>query len=93
MSTGNCFYSNIIEYGTDWGAHNNHHPQNPKYLNNMGQIVAPFPGTSRPNLFLFSKQQPHAYVVNPPPSHRHVMQNCDGYRTLNEFCLPHTHKK
>ena len=30
MSTGNCFYSNIIEYGTDWGAHNNH-PQNSKF--------------------------------------------------------------
>ena len=87
MNTTNCFYSNIIDYGTDWGAHNNP-PQNPNYLNNMGQIVAPFPGTARPNIFL-NKQQPHAYVVNPHPSHRHVMQNCDGYRTLEEFCLPH----
>lgn len=77
MSTGNCFYSNIVEYGNN----------QQRYLNNGGQIVAPFPGSTKPNLFLFSK--PHAYVVNPPPTHRHVMQNCDGYRTLNEFCLPH----
>lgn len=89
MSTGNCFYSNIIEYGTDLGTLNNH-PQNPtKYLNNAGQIVAPFPTTVRPNLFLYSKQQPHSYIVQQPPNHRHVMQNYDGYRTLHEFC-PHT---
>ena len=37
MSKGNCFYSNIIEYGNKWGAHNNH-PQNPKYLNNRDKL-------------------------------------------------------
>ena len=68
MSTGNCFYSNIIEYGTDWGAHNNH-PQNPKYLNNRGQIIAPFPGTARPNLFLFSKQQTTNYHLTCKTNH------------------------
>ena len=62
------------------------------------QSVDPFSFTgavsARPNLsyeiFLFSKQQPHLYVVIPPPTHKHVMQNCDGYRNLEEFCL---HKK
>lgn len=88
MSTGNCFYSNIIQYGTNWATQNNH-PQNPeKYLNNMGQIISPFPGTVKPNLLLQNKP-PHPYTVKQPDNHRHVMQNYDGYRTLKEFCLPY----
>ena len=52
-TTNNCsndFYSNIINYGSNYGPNNrlNKSPQ----LNNMGQIIAPYPATVRPQLFI-----------------------------------------
>ena len=85
----NDFYSNIVSYGTTWGP-NNQPTNNPKQvtqkLNNMGQIIAPYPATVRPQLFI-NNPPPHTYQVNVPDSHKHIMQNCDGYRVLGEFCL------
>ena len=86
-TTNNCsndFYSNIINYGSNYGPNNR--PNNSPQLNNMGQIIAPYPATVRPQLFM-NNPPPHNYIVNGPKTHTHQMQNCDNYRVLGEFCL------
>ena len=83
----NDFYSNIISYGTTWGPNNqpNNAPkQTMQNLNNMGQIIVPYPATVRPKLFL-NNPPPHAFQVNNTPNPP-IMQNCNGYRVLREFC-------
>ena len=83
-TTNNCsndFYSNIINYGST-----NRPNNNSLQLNNMGRIVAPYPATVRPQLFM-NNPKPHAYTVNMPQTHTHQMKNCDGYRVLEELCI------